>query len=137
MLTTNPAMWGLRGVAPGAPDDTPAATAFDTLFKKGSKSNVSRQSYDAQAFDAYILCYLAAVRAGSTNGGKLADRLREVSGPPGKKYTWQQLPQARQGPEAGQGHRLRGRLRPDRPGRNAATPPPAPTTPTRSPRRRS
>jgi branched-chain amino acid transport system substrate-binding protein len=93
-LTTNPALFGLRGVAPGAPDDTPAAKAFDAAFEKQTKGKVDRQSFDAQAFDAYMLCYLGAVAARSSNGGKLADRLREVSGPPGDKFTWMQLPDA-------------------------------------------
>jgi branched-chain amino acid transport system substrate-binding protein len=41
-----------------------------------------------------ILCYLAAVAAKSTSGQDMADHLQAVTGPPGKKYTWQQLPQA-------------------------------------------
>ena len=94
VLTTNPGMFGLRGVAPGAPDDTQAGKAFDQAFTKFTKGKVKRQSFDAQAFDAYILCYLGAVAAGSANGGKIADHLREVSGPPGEKFTWQQLPEA-------------------------------------------
>ena len=93
-LTTNPAMFGLRGVAPGAPDDTPAGKAFDQAYKKFTKGKVDRQSFDAQAFDAYMLCYLAAVSAGSAAGKKIGDHLREVSGPPGQKFTWEELPDA-------------------------------------------
>jgi branched-chain amino acid transport system substrate-binding protein len=100
-LTTNQNAFGLRGVAPGAPADTPAAKAFDQLFAKNSKLPVRRQSFDAQAFDAYILCYLAAVAGGSAKSGEVADHLREVSGPPGRKYTWQQLPDAVNALESG------------------------------------
>jgi branched-chain amino acid transport system substrate-binding protein len=94
VLTVNSTLFGMRGVAPGAPDDSPAGKAFDAAFKKQTKGKVERQSFDAQAFDAYVLCYLGAVAAGSANGGKLADRLREVSGPPGAKYSWTELPEA-------------------------------------------
>ena len=94
VFTVNPTMFGMRGIAPGSPDDTPAGKAFDTAFTKSTKGKVDRQSFDAQAFDAYILCYLGAVAAGSSNGGKIADKLREVSGPPGEKFTWMQLPEA-------------------------------------------
>ena len=38
-----------------------------------------------------ILCYLAAVAAGSTDGTDMAAELRDVSGPPGDKFSWQQL----------------------------------------------
>jgi len=93
-LTTNTSLFGLRGVAPGSPDKTSAGAAFNRLWRKATKAPTDRQTYDAQAFDAYILCYLAAVAAGTSNGGKLADRLRKVSAPPGKTYTWMQLPQA-------------------------------------------
>jgi ABC-type branched-subunit amino acid transport system substrate-binding protein len=94
VLTVNPTMYGMRGIAPGSPDDTPAGKAFDAAFAKATKGKVDRQSFDAQAFDAYVLCYLGAVAAGSSNGGKLADQLRAVSGPPGQKFTWMQLPEA-------------------------------------------
>src|SRR5581483_2443846 len=43
---------------------------------------------------AVILCYLTAVAAGSTDGKAMADQIQAVSGPPGTKYTWEQLPQA-------------------------------------------
>ena len=41
-----------------------------------------------------ILCYLAAVAAGSTDGQDMADQLQAVTGPPGTQYTWEQLPDA-------------------------------------------
>ena len=41
-----------------------------------------------------ILCYLAAVAAGSTDGTDMAAELRDISGPPGDKFSWQQLPDA-------------------------------------------
>ena len=41
-----------------------------------------------------VLCYLAAVAAGSTEGTDIAETIVDVTGPGGTKYSWQQLPQA-------------------------------------------
>jgi branched-chain amino acid transport system substrate-binding protein len=91
---------GLRGVGIGAPRQGPAAEEFDKLYKARGKAK--RQTFDAQAFDAVVLCYLSAVAAGSTAGVDMADKTREVSAPPGRKYTWMQLDQAVKALEAGQ-----------------------------------
>jgi branched-chain amino acid transport system substrate-binding protein len=85
---------GLRGTAPGTPQQGAASEAFDRLYKAGSPKNVERQTFDGQNFDAVILCYLSAVAAGSTDGEKMKDELKDVTGPPGDKYTWEQLPDA-------------------------------------------
>ena len=85
---------GMRGTAPGAPDKGEASTAFDQLYTSADPKNVERQTFDAQQFDATILCYLAAVAAGSTDGKDMADKLTDVSAPPGTPYSWEQLPEA-------------------------------------------
>jgi ABC-type branched-subunit amino acid transport system substrate-binding protein len=85
---------GFRGTAPGVPSGAPASKAFDKLYTSSAPKNVDRQTFDAQNFDAVVLCYLAAVAAGSTDGQDMADHLIDVTAPPGTKYTWQQLPQA-------------------------------------------
>jgi branched-chain amino acid transport system substrate-binding protein len=85
---------GMRGTAPGSPDKGEASTAFDTLYTSSDPKDVDRQTFDTQNFDATILCYLAAVAAGSTDGKEMADKVREVSAPPGTPYTWEQLPEA-------------------------------------------
>jgi branched-chain amino acid transport system substrate-binding protein len=85
---------GMRGTAPGAPDEGEASTAFDELYSASEPKDVERMTFDAQNFDATILCYLAAVAAGSTDGQDMADALQDVSGPGGTEYTWQQLPEA-------------------------------------------
>ena len=85
---------GFRGTAPGTPDKAPASIAFDKLYTSSAPKNVARQTFDAQNFDAVMLCYLAAVAGGSADGQSIADNLQDVSGPGGTKYTWQQLPQA-------------------------------------------
>ena len=90
---------GLRGVAIGAPRQGPMAEEFDKRYK--ARGRAKRQTFDAQAFDAVVLCYLSAVAAGSTAGVDMKDKVREVSAPPGRKYTWLQLDQAVKALEAG------------------------------------
>ncbi len=82
----------LRGTAPGVPDESGAATAFEELYTEAP--GPPRQTFDAQNFDAVMLCYLSAVAAGSSEGTEMAAQVQAVSGPPGTKYTWEQLPQA-------------------------------------------
>ena len=85
---------GLRGTAPGTPDNDPATKAFDSAYKAFAPTNVDRMTFDAQNFDAVVLCYLGAVAAGSTDGQAIADNIVDISAPPGTQYTWQQLPEA-------------------------------------------
>jgi ABC-type branched-subunit amino acid transport system substrate-binding protein len=85
---------GLRGTAPGVPDDDASSQAFEEAFTAFEPKNVERQTFDAQNFDAVVLCYLAAVAAGSTEGADMAAELQAVSGPGGDPYTWDQLPEA-------------------------------------------
>lgn len=85
---------GLRGTAPGTPTEGDASVAFDKLYTSSEPKDVGRQTFDGQNFDAVILCYLAAVAAGSTDGQAMADALQDVTAPPGTKYTWEQLPEA-------------------------------------------
>jgi len=83
---------GLRGTAPGVPDENEAAVAFDELYTQAP--GPERQTFDAQNFDAVMLCYLAAVAAGSTEGVDMAEQLQAVSAPGGEQYTFEQLPRA-------------------------------------------
>jgi ABC-type branched-subunit amino acid transport system substrate-binding protein len=85
---------GFRATAPGTPAQGKASQAFDKLFTSSAPTSVGRETFDGQNFDAVTLCYLAAVAAGSTDGKEMASELRDITGPPGTKYTWQQLPQA-------------------------------------------
>jgi branched-chain amino acid transport system substrate-binding protein len=89
-----PVVEGMRGTAPGAPDTGEASTAFDTLYTGAEPTDIERQTFDAQNFDAAILCYLAAVSAGSTDGQDMADALVDLTSPGGTEYSWQQLPEA-------------------------------------------
>lgn len=85
---------GLRGTAPGVPDGDPSEEAFDKAFTDAQPTDVERQTFDAQNFDAVVLCYLAAVAAGSTEGADMAEEVRDISGPPGDVYTFEQLSEA-------------------------------------------
>ena len=90
----DPLMEGIRGTAPGTPEAGASSQAFDQLYRQSEPQDVERNTFDAQNFDAVMLCYLSAVAAGSTDGKEMADHLKDITGPPGTKYTWQQLPDA-------------------------------------------
>jgi ABC-type branched-subunit amino acid transport system substrate-binding protein len=88
------AVEGMRALAPGTPRGDAATTAFVDAFKSASPRKVKMAPFAAQEFDATILCYLAAVAAGSTDGQKMADELIDITAPGGTEYSWQQLPDA-------------------------------------------
>lgn len=90
---------GMRGTVPTS-QGFPAGEAFDRLWK--AEATGPRQTYDAQNFDAVILLALAALSAGSTDGADIAEALPTVSGPPGTKYTFEQLPEAIAAAKAGE-----------------------------------
>jgi ABC-type branched-subunit amino acid transport system substrate-binding protein len=90
---------GLTGVAISAPEKGKAAKAFDAAFKRVPGTN--RQTFDAQQFDSVVLCYLAAVAAGSTEGEHMKDEVRKIATAPGRKYTWLELDQAIRALESG------------------------------------
>jgi ABC-type branched-subunit amino acid transport system substrate-binding protein len=85
---------GMRALAPGSPRGEDATTAFVDAFKAADPSDVKMAPYAAQEFDATVLCYLAAVAAGSTDGQKMADELIDITAPGGEEFSWQQLPDA-------------------------------------------
>jgi ABC-type branched-subunit amino acid transport system substrate-binding protein len=86
-------MDGGRGTRAAVPLGAGAAEAYDNLFKANA-GTVQRQGVDAFNFDANMLCFLGAVAAHSSDGRAIAKQLQRVSGPPGIKYNYLQLPQA-------------------------------------------
>ncbi len=88
------AVEGMHALAPGSPEGDESTSAFVEDFKSASPRRVQPAPFAAQEFDATILCYLAAVAAGSTDGQKMADELIDITAPGGTEYSWQQLPDA-------------------------------------------
>ncbi|MCW2961956.1 MAG: Extracellular ligand-binding receptor [Thermoleophilia bacterium] len=79
---------GMRGTAPTSVESG-AADAFTKLWDDNGEG--ARQTYDAQNFDATMLCYLGALAAGSTDGADIAEQLQDVSSAPGLKVTLENL----------------------------------------------
>lgn len=86
------ALEGAYGTRGGTPTGTPEAEAFDQLYRDASGGE--RATLDAQNFDSGILCFLAAVAAGSADSQEIAERLRDVAGPPGREFTYLELADA-------------------------------------------
>ena len=84
---------GLRGTA-ATSEGAPARAAFDALWKRVVKGAKPYTGFEGTAFDAANLAFLAAVKACSAAGPKIKTQLRAVSGPPGKKFTYQKMDQA-------------------------------------------
>jgi ABC-type branched-subunit amino acid transport system substrate-binding protein len=82
---------GMVLTAPGSPATGDVPQAFSDLFAQSDPKDVDQATFAAQNFDAVILCYLAAVAAGSTDGQEMADQVREISGPPGDSYSFEDL----------------------------------------------
>lgn len=84
---------GLRGTAPTS-EDAPARDAFDELFTAEAKEGTPLTGFEGASFDAVMLAFLAALQAGSSEPAQIKEELTAVSGPPGAKYTFEQLDQA-------------------------------------------
>jgi ABC-type branched-subunit amino acid transport system substrate-binding protein len=84
---------GLRGTAPTS-EDAPARAAFDKLFEAEAKAGTPLTGFEGASFDGVMLAFLAALKAGSAEPAELKEELAAVSGPPGAKYTFEQLDQA-------------------------------------------
>lgn len=90
---------GMLGTAPGTfSGDAPAA--FEAAYEKAP--GPARNLFDSTTFDNVILCYLAAVAAGSSDGEEIADSIVDVTSPGGARYTFEQLPQAVEALEKGE-----------------------------------
>jgi ABC-type branched-subunit amino acid transport system substrate-binding protein len=82
---------GMVLTSPGSPAKGQVPEAFAKLFAQSEPTDVKQATFAAQNFDAVVLCYLAAVAAGSTDGQEMADQVRDISGPPGDKYSFEDL----------------------------------------------
>jgi ABC-type branched-subunit amino acid transport system substrate-binding protein len=86
------AIVGARGTRPGTPQTGEAVERFDQLFEEAG--GPARGTFDAQNFDAVMMCFLAATAAGSSEGTDIQKALRDVSGPPGAKFSFLELADA-------------------------------------------
>jgi branched-chain amino acid transport system substrate-binding protein len=85
---------GAHGTRPSTPSDSDTAQAFDELYSSSSEDPKERNTFDAQNFDAAMLCVLAAVAAGSSEPTDIQAQVQAVSGPPGDQYDYTQLSDA-------------------------------------------
>ena len=102
---------GMRGTAPGTPDKGEAPEAFDKLYTAAARA-ADRQTFDAQNFDA--VDPLLPGGGGRRLDGRQGHGARSCRTSParrGKKYTFEQLPEAIKALAERRGHRLRGRVR--------------------------
>ena len=91
---------GLLGTSPTTASN-PAAEGFDAVFESTAPSGVKRGTFDVNAFDAVIVAFLAALKAGTADSTVWKDNLADVSGPGGTKYAFKDLAQAIQDVVAG------------------------------------
>jgi ABC-type branched-subunit amino acid transport system substrate-binding protein len=82
---------GMRGTAPTS-EGAPAGAAFGDLWS--DRVDIPRQTFDAQAFDAVIVAFLAAMQARSGDATDIRDNMQAVSGPGGEQYTFENLADA-------------------------------------------
>jgi ABC-type branched-subunit amino acid transport system substrate-binding protein len=80
------AIHGANGTRPATPEEGAAAEAFDELYSSSDQPPRQRNTFDAQNFDAVMLCALASIAAGSAEGPDIAERIQDVASPDGTEY---------------------------------------------------
>jgi ABC-type branched-subunit amino acid transport system substrate-binding protein len=102
--TLGPMATNARVATETAADSLPPdeSAAFDELFDSSKPTDVKLAPFAAETFDATILCYLAAVAAGSAEGKEMALVLIDNTAPAGTEYSWEELPDAVKALEAGE-----------------------------------
>jgi branched-chain amino acid transport system substrate-binding protein len=86
------AIVGAKGTRPGTPEAGEVVESFGQLFEEAG--GPARGTFDAQNFDAVMLCFLAATAAGSSDGQDIQESMQAVSAPPGDKFTYLELADA-------------------------------------------
>jgi ABC-type branched-subunit amino acid transport system substrate-binding protein len=94
------ALEGAKGTRPGTPEEGTEVERFAELFEEAG--GPARGTFDAQNFDAVMMCFLGAVAAGSSEPQDIQEQLQAVSGPPGDKFTFLQLADAIRALQEGQ-----------------------------------
>lgn len=80
---------GAFGVVGGSPKGTGAYSHFGRLWKEAG--GVDNASYTANIFDSAILCFLSAIRAGSSEPGRIRDNVRKVTEAGAPQFTFENL----------------------------------------------
>jgi ABC-type branched-subunit amino acid transport system substrate-binding protein len=83
---------GLSGVATTFPK-TSASKQLSALFKKQAKGK-PETGFEGVSFDAVTLSFLAALEARTSNPSVFKNHIQKVTGPPGVKLNFTQLPKA-------------------------------------------
>ena len=94
------AIVGAKGTRPGSPEAGEVVEQFDRLFEQAG--GPARGTFDAQNFDAVMLCFLAAAAAGTADAEDIQQALQDVSAPPGEKFTYLRLADAIRALQGGQ-----------------------------------
>lgn len=81
---------GMRGTAPSSGGDTPGGDAFAAAFA-AAYPDQEQQLFDANAFDAVMVAFLAALQAGSADTTAISENMQAISGPPGLAGTFEDL----------------------------------------------
>lgn len=68
--------------------------AFQELFESTAPDGVPFMGFTGEAFDGVFLAFLAALKAGSSDATVFGQEIQAISGAPGEKYTFEQLPEA-------------------------------------------
>lgn len=91
---------GARGVVAGSPKESEAFKAFAKLWKE--QGGVENAAFSTNAFDSGIVCFLAAVAAGSSEPGAIRDKVRSVVTEGAPKFTFVNLADAVKAAKSGQ-----------------------------------
>lgn len=83
------ALAGAHGTRPAAPESGAVVDAFNRLWNE--TGGAGRYTFDVQAFDATLMCVLAAVAAGSNEPQAIRDQLTAVSRAPGERVDYRDL----------------------------------------------
>lgn len=78
-----------------------AEEAFAQDYEDAPPKDVKPAPGDARYFDATVLCYLAAVGAGSTDPQLMASSLDRIGEPGGERFSWQRIAEAVESLERG------------------------------------
>jgi len=93
---------GASGTRPATPEGTDTADAFQELYDSSSEQPKDRNTFDAQNFDAFTLCVLGAVAAGSAEGPDIQAALTDVATAPGDQYDYTDMAGAIEALQAGE-----------------------------------